>query len=339
MEFRDYYQTLGVSKNATDKDIKAAFRKLARKYHPDINPGDKQAEERFKEVNEAYEVLSDPEKRRKYDELGANWKYYDQIKAQQGAPGAGGFGPGGVRYEYRNVSPDDLNDLFGGESPFSDFFNTFFGGSASGRPSGFGGFGGFGGFERQARSRKGGDLEHAVDISLEESFSGTTRTVRIQDASGRTREVEVKVPAGVRDGMRVRAAGQGEQGEGRGASGDLYLRVRVRPHPSFERNGDDLRTKVAVPWLTCILGGEVNVPTLTGRVALKVPPETQNGRVFRLRGQGMRKLGAADRGDLYVEVKAMLPDRISPEQRRLLEELARLERASRAGEPVGGGVR
>src|SRR5579885_1703306 len=185
MEFKDYYQTLGVSKNATDKELKAAFRKLARKYHPDINPGDKQSEEKFKEINEAYEVLSDPEKRKKYDELGANWKYYDQIKAQEAARGAGGFGPGGVRYEYRNVSPDDLNDLFGGGSPFSDFFNTFFAGGGSGRQSGFGGFGGF---ERQARGRKGGDLEHAIDISLEEALAGTTRTVRIQDASGRTRE-------------------------------------------------------------------------------------------------------------------------------------------------------
>jgi curved DNA-binding protein len=335
MEFKDYYQTLGVSRTATDKDVKAAFRKLARKYHPDINPGDKQAEEKFKEINEAYEVLSDPDKRRKYDELGANWKYYDQVKAAQGARGAG-YGPGGGRYEYRNVSPDDLDDLFGGGSPFSDFFNTFFSGGGSGRPSGFEGFGGF---ERRAGSRKGGDLEHAVDISLEEAFSGATRTVRIQDASGHAREVEVKVPAGVRDGMRVRAAGQGQKGEGGAASGDLYLRVHVRPHPSFERSGDDLRTKVAAPWLTCILGGEVNVPTLSGRVALKVPPETQNGRVFRLRGQGMRKLGSGERGDLYVEVKAMLPDRVSSEQRRLLEELARLERGSRAGEPVGGGVR
>ena len=337
MEFKDYYQTLGVSKNATDKDIKAAFRKLARKYHPDINPGDKQAEEKFKEVNEAYEVLSDPEKRRKYDELGANWKYYDQVRAAQGARGAGGFDPGGVRYEYRNVSPDDLNDLFGGGgSPFSDFFNTFFGGGGSGRPSGFGGFGGF---EPKARSRRGGDLEHAVDVSLEEAFTGTTRSVRIQDASGRTREVEVKVPAGVRDGMRVRAAGQGEKGQGGGCSGDLYLRVHVRPHPNFERNGDDLRTKVPVPWLACILGGEVNVSTLGGRVALKVPPETQNGRVFRLRGQGMRRLTSSDRGDLYVEVRAVLPDRVTSEQRRLLEELAGLGRGKRTGDPVGGGVR
>jgi DnaJ-class molecular chaperone len=333
MEFRDYYQTLGVSKSATDKDIKAAFRKLARKYHPDINPGDKQAEEKFKEINEAYEVLSDPEKRKKYDELGANWKYHDQVKAAQGARGGRGFGPGGVRYEYRNVSPDDLNDLFGGGSPFSDFFNTFFGGTGGARPSGFGGF------ERQAPSRRGGDLEQTVDISLEEAFNGTTRSVRIQDAGGQQREVELKIPGGVRDGMRVRAAGQGEKGQGGGASGDLYLRVHVRPHPSFERNGDDLRTKVPVPWLICILGGEVNVPTLSGRVSLKIPPETQNGRVFRLRGQGMRKLGSSDRGDLYVEVKAMLPDRVSSEQRRMFEEIARLERGGSRAEPVGGGAR
>ncbi len=223
MEFKDYYQTLGVSKNATHKDIKAAFRKLARKYHPDINPGDKQAEGKFKEVNEAYEVLSDPEKRRKYDELCTNWKYYYEVKAAQGA---GGFGPGGVGYEYRNVSPDDLHDLFGDGSPFSDFFNTFFGGGGAGRLSGFGDFGGV---ERQTRSGKGDDLGHAVDVSLEEAFNGTTGCVRIQDAPGHTREVEVKVPAGVRDGMRVRAAGQGEKGEGRLNSGDRGRSVRRGP--------------------------------------------------------------------------------------------------------------
>jgi curved DNA-binding protein len=330
MEFKDYYQTLGVSKQASQRDIKSAFRRLARKYHPDINPGDKQAEDKFKEINEAHEVLSDPEKRKKYDELGANWKYYEQYTRADQPQGAQEFRPGRVRYEYRTASPDDLRDLFGDDSAFSDFFSTFFGG---------GGGSSFGGGARQPPRRRGGDLEYTAEISLEEAFNGTSRTVRIKDASGCQRKVDVKIPAGIRDGMRVRAAGQGGQGRDGGPSGDLFLKVNLRPHPSFERRGDDLHTTASVPLLTCVLGGEVTLSTLSGSVILKIPPETQNGRVFRLRGQGMPKLGQTDRGNLYVEVQAALPKRLTADQRRLFEELASIEAGSSDNASVDGGVR
>ncbi|SRR5581483_9902620 len=324
MEFRDYYQILGVSKNASQKEINSAFRRLARKYHPDVNPGDKQAEEKFKEINEAHEVLADPEKRKKYDELGANWKYYEQAQragAGAGAPGGFGARPGPGRYEYRTVDEDELRDLFGDQNPFSDFFSTFFG-------SGGGGPAGGSPFARGARSRRGGDVEAVAEISLEEAFSGTTRVLQIQDATGQPRGVEVKIPAGIREGMRVRAAGQGQSGQGGGQSGDLFLVVRIRPHPLFERRGDDLHAKAQVQLTTCVLGGESQVPTLAGAVALKIPPETQDGRVFRLRGQGMPRLGEGGRGDLYVEVHVLLPQHLTAEQRHLFEQLARTEAAA-----------
>ncbi len=327
MEFKDYYQTLGVAKTVSDKELKQAYRKLARKHHPDVNPGDKSAESRFKEINEAYEVLGDPEKRRKYDELGANWRQYEQAQQQgQGFPGGGPFGggaPGGGAWNinmggpggYRTMSEEEMHDLFGNEDPFSDFFKTFFGGGGGPREAGG---------RRQARgprAQKGRDIEHEVELTLEEAYHGATRRVSIKQG-GHARSVDVRIPVGVKDGSRVRAAGEGESGGGGGASGDLYLRVRLKPHPVFERQGNDLHAKVSVPLTTAVLGGEAQVPTITGSVRLKIPETTQSGQVFRLKGHGMPAIGKPDdRGDLYATAEIQLPRVLTKEQRGLWEKL------------------
>ena len=322
MDFKDYYTTLGVSKTATDKEIKQAFRKLARKYHPDVNPGDKSAEARFKEINEAHEVLSDPEKRRKYDELGANWRAYEQ-----GAPGTDPFSrwnvnTGGGSSGYRTVSAEDLRDMFGTEDPFSDFFKTFFGGADEGGPERRGGRG------RGARARKGRDVEQEMDLTLEDAFQGVTRRLAIKH-DGHTRTVDVRIPAGVGDGSRVRVSGEGEQGGGGGGSGDLYLRIKLQPHQVFTRKGPDLHAKIRVPVTTAVLGGEADVPTITGKpLRLRVPPTTQNGQVFRLKGHGMPLSGKTqERGDLFATVEIELPKALTPEQREHFEALAKLEKA------------
>jgi curved DNA-binding protein len=322
LDFKDYYTTLGVAKTASEKEIKQAYRKLARKHHPDVNPGDKSAEAKFKEINEAYEVLGDAEKRRKYDELGANWRMYEQAQ-QQGQPwggspfGGGAYsvntGPGGAG-GYRTMTEEEMRDLFGNEDPFSDFFKTFFGGgaaSAGGRPRA----------GRATRIQKGRDIEHEVDLTLEEAFHGATRRMSIKQG-GHTRSVDVRIPVGVKDGSRVRAAGEGESGANGGTSGDLYLRVRIRPHPMFERKGDDLHSRVAVPVTTAVLGGEAQVPTINGAVRLKIPEMTQNGQVFRLKGHGMPAVGKPDdRGDLYATVDVQLPRSLTNEQREHYEAL------------------
>jgi curved DNA-binding protein len=322
MDFKDYYASLGVPKTATDAEIKRAYRKLARKHHPDLNPGDKTAEAKFKEINEANEVLSDPDKRRKYDELGANWRMYEQAQrdggGQPGGPGwSAHFGgqPGGATY--RTMTPEEMQELFGTDDPFSDFFHTFFGGS------GFGGAApGQAGRARQTRPRRGHDLESTVDLSLEEAFTGTTRRL-VMERDGKERTVDVRIPAGVKDGARVRVAGEGAPGATGGGAGDLYLTVRLRPHAKFERRGQDLYTRVPVPVTTAVLGGEVSVPTLIGStLRLKVPELTANGRVFRLRGHGMPTVGKPDeRGDLYATIDVQLPSSLSPEERRHYEAL------------------
>src|SRR5438105_1457693 len=306
MDFKDYYSTLGVAKTATEKEVKQAYRKLARKFHPDVNPGDASAEGKFKEINEAYEVLGDPEKRRKYDELGANWRLYEQAQ-QQGQPfpggspfGGGGFGGGGAGGEggtwtinmggpggYRTMSEEEMRDLFGNEDPFSDFFKTFFGGGS-----------GSAGQEERTRGRaprgqQGRDVESEAELTLEEAYHGAMRRVSMTQR-GHARSIDVRIPPGVKDGSRVRAAGEGETGSGGAASGDLFLRVRIKPHPVFERKGDDLHVKVPIPATTAVLGGEAQVPTITGSVRLKIPETTQPGQVFRLKGHGMPLIGKPD---------------------------------------------
>jgi curved DNA-binding protein len=324
MDFKDYYTTLGVAKTATEKDIKQAFRRLARKFHPDVNPGDKSAEAKFKEINEAYEVLGDPEKRKKYDELGANWRMYEQAGAQGGSPFGGGWNVnvGGGRGGYRTMTEDEMREMFGDANPFSDFFQTFFGGSAGAAEEARGG-------RRTGRARSrvqpGRDLEQEIELGLEDAVHGTMRRFSMS-VDGQERTFDVRIPAGVGDGSRVRVAGEGEPGIGGGKAGDLYLRIRLAPHDKFERKGRDLYTRVAVPFTTAVLGGEADVATLGGKsLRLKIPPTTQNGQVFRLRGHGMPAAGKKDdAGDLYATVDVQLPKTLTPEQRSHFEALQKL---------------
>jgi DnaJ-class molecular chaperone len=322
MEFKDYYSTLGVTKGATEKEIKQAFRKLARKFHPDVNPGDKAAESKFKDINEAYEVLGDPSKRKKYDELGANWRMYEQAEAQGGAnPFAGSWnvGGGGQGGGFRTMTQEEMEELFGNSNPFSDFFTTFFGG---GEPRGSTSRG----RHARGRQRQGRDLEHELELSLEEAHSGATRRLSLKH-DGHARTVDVRIPAGVGDGSRVRVSGEGEQGSGGAASGDLYLRIRLTPHPVFERKGRDLYVKVAVPASVAVIGGEAEVQTISGKSArLRIPPLTQNGQVFRLKGYGMPAIGKSNEvGDLYARVEAQLPTQVTPEERAHWEALAKTQ--------------
>jgi len=297
--YPDYYQVLGVPRGASEKEIKSAFRKLARKYHPDVNQGDAEAEARFKEINHAHEVLSDPEKRKKYDELGADWEHYDAWE-RAGRPGQPPFGAG-PQVRYQSMSPQELEDLFGG-SGIGDLFGGMFG-RTGGRSGGFG----------PAPQARGEDVEGSTEISLQEAYHGTTRTIEMATAAG-TRKVEVKIPAGIRDGARVRAAGQGVRGARGGVAGDLFIRVRVRDDTGFTRQGDDVRVTAAVPLHIAIAGGEVKVPTPAGKtVSLKVPAQTQNGKRLRLRGLGMPKLRGGGHGDLVAEVQVQIPTPPDPD--------------------------
>ena len=324
MEFKDYYATLGVTKAASEKEIKQAFRKLARKLHPDVNPNDKAAESRFKEINEAYEVLGDATKRSKYDELGANWRQYEQAQRAGtpdpfagwnvntgGAPGGGGF---------RTMTQEEMENLFGDSNPFSDFFTTFFGsaGPSAGAPRG--------GRGARPRARGGRDVEHELDLTLDEAYHGTTKRLALSHG-GAARTVDVRIPAGVGEGSRVRVPGEGEAGTSGGPAGDLYLRLRLAPHSTFERRGQDLHATVAVPVPTAVLGGEVEVPTMAGKtVRLKIPPFTQNGQVFRLKTYGMPARGSHAQGDLYAKVEAQVPTALTPEEREHYTALAKLQK-------------
>jgi curved DNA-binding protein len=324
MDFKDYYSALGVAKTASQKEIKAAYRKLARKHHPDVNQGDASAEGRFKEINEAYEVLGDPDKRKKYDELGANWRQYEQ---QGGAPGGGnpfggGFNPGEAG-GYRTVTQDDLNDMFGGGHPFSDFFETFFGGARqAGEPQGRG-------RTRARAARPGRDVEQEIELSLEDAYHGAMRRFSIQH-DGEARSVDVRIPAGVSEGSRVRVSAEGERGSGGGKPGDLYLRIRLAPNAQYERKGRDLYARVPIPLTTAVLGGEAEVKTLGGKsLRLRIPPTTQNGQVFRLKGQGMPVSGKKDEhGDLYATADVQLPKQLTAEEREHFEALRQLRSES-----------
>ena len=294
--FRDYYEVLGVDRSASAEDIRRAYRKLARQYHPDVNK-DHGAEDRFKEVAEAYEVLRDPEKRERYDRLGANWKAGDDVS---GAEGFGGFAQqNGFR---------DVHVEFGG-GDFSDFFEGLFsarGARGSRRSSAFEGF-----------SMRGGDHEAELELSLEEAARGGKRRISLGDG----RDYEVNIPAGVRDGQRIRLAGEGGPGMSGGPSGDLFLRVRIKPHPRFRVEGRDLYVDLPVtPW-EAALGAEVEVPTLDGKTRVRVPPGSSTGRKLRLRNQGLPG-PRGGHGDLYATVKVEVPKRPSAEERELFESLA-----------------
>ena len=296
--FKDYYAILDVPRSATEKEIRTAFRKLARKHHPDVNQGDKAAEDRFKEINEANEVLSDPEKRKKYDELGPRWQEYEQWE-RAGRPGPNPF-QSNEQFGYRTVSPDEFEGMFGTRAPFSDFFQQFFGGGEA--PEGF-----TSGRQRRRVARRGPDVEGETEISLEDAFAGSALTVDLSSTDG-PRRVEVKIPKGIHEGARVRATGQGGAGRGGGPRGDLFIRVHIRPHHVFTRSGDDLSVRARTPLATAIAGGVVGVPTLRGTTAqLSIPPGTQNGARLRLRGLGMPHLKGDGAGDLLAPVEVRLP--------------------------------
>jgi len=299
MDYKDYYQILGVSRNASENEIRKAYRKLAMQYHPDRNPDDKQAEERFKEINEAYQVLNDPQKRAHYDRVGnaySNWQ-------QRG--GQGGFdwsqfvrgAPGGTR-----VNVEDFSGGFG-DDLFSDFFRSIFGG--------MGGMGGTAG--RSARGNPA--YQQQAEISLEDAFKGTTLQIQTEG-----KRKQVKIPPGVRTGSKVRVAGAGPNGM------DLYLIVQVKDHPTFERKGNDLHTSAKVNVFTAILGGEAEVETMTGKVKLSIPAGTQPEQVFRVAGRGMPHLKSPNtKGDLFVRLKVEIPRYLSSKQRELLEEASKLK--------------
>lgn len=314
MQYRDYYQILNVSKNASQEEIKKAYRNLAREYHPDVNPDDPKAEEKFKDINEAYQVLSDKDKRDKYDRFGSQWKQYQQTGgraedfdwSQWAAQGQRGGS------QYRTVTQEEFEQMFGGGlGGFSDFFETLFGGMSGARtarrPTGP---------AAQRGQIRGRDIEHPVTITLEEAFHGTTRLLTFEDG----RRIEASIPPGVKSGSKIRLSGQA--GSGAGQSGDLYLKIKVRPHHNFERKGDDLSVDQPVDFFTALLGGETTVSTVDKSVKLTIPPETDSGKTFRLKGLGMPKLNKPDqRGDLYATISVQVPKNLSAEQKEQFESL------------------
>jgi curved DNA-binding protein len=295
VQFRDYYETLGLSRQASDDQIRAAYRKLARKYHPDVNPGSKEAEEKFKEINEAYSVLSDPQKRKQYDELGQNWKAGAEFRPP---PDWGRD----VRVEFGDVT---------GVGDFSDFFESIFGGArqrAGRRGAGF--------------ATRGRDLEAQLRIPLEEAHRGTTRTIAVRSPDGKQRSIRVTIPAGVADAELLRIPNEGEQGAGGAPPGDLFVTVRLEPHALYKvLDGGNIQVDLPVtPW-EAALGAQVRVPTLDGPVELTVPPNTQAGQRLRLRGQGMSRKGGG-RGDQYAHIQIVNPPSLSPTERELFQKLA-----------------
>lgn len=327
MDFKDYYASLGVSPEADEKTIKKAYQKLAKKYHPDVNPDDKEAEAKFKESTEAYQAISDPEKRRKYDELRQD---YQQWQTRGGRGGRGDFDwsrwqsnpSGGTQTNTYTMSPEEFAEMFGGSGRaggfsgmggegFSDFFSTLFGGSG-GEARGFGG--GFSG----DRARAGQDLEVEVQVTLEEAYEGTTRVIRTGE-----KQIEAKIPKGVRTGSKVRLTGQGGPGISGGPGGDLYLNITVSQHPRFVRDGDDLRANLPIDFYRAVSGGEVSIRTFSGEVLLKIPPLSQSGKKFRLKGKGMPNLEQPrQHGDLFAELSIVLPEGMSEQEIAALRDLS-----------------
>ena len=358
MEYKDYYKILGVSKNASTEEIKSAFRKLAKKYHPDVNPGNKQAEQRFKEINEAHDVLADTEKRQKYDQLGSDWERIarDQQYARQ-------------YYGQARSSPqwEEIRFGDGGDTDFSDFFATFFGGEDI-----FSSLGGFGGqrFTTRSRPQRGSDIEEVLEITLEEAFNGTTRLLQLQTSetcptcqgngmisrvSGSrqrmaepcpecggtgtitrqsTKRLEVKIPRGVTQGSKIRLAGQGNPGQRNAPAGDLYLNIKINQHPVFEIDGHNLRMEIPILDYEAVLGAEISLQTLSEPVSLKIPAGTQSGTIMRLRGQGLPASNNKSRGDLLVKIKIIIPENLNDREKKLVTELKDLRQQRGADNKV-----
>lgn len=314
MEYKDYYKSLGVGKDASQEEIKKTYRKLALKYHPDKNPNNKAAEEKFKEIAEAYEVLKDPEKRKKYDKLGANWKQYQDAGAYQSA----GQGPGGFRYEYygpgqggSRYSGSGFEDMFGGAGGgFSDFFEQFFGG----------GFQQAGSQRRQARPRKGQDFEAQLNIDLTEAYFSTSRMINLDG-----KKIKINIQPGVKDGQVLRVKGKGGKGAQGGEAGHIFLKVNIKPHSLFKRKDDDLYLTIPLDFYTAILGGKVNVPTMNGNVSITIPKGTQGGKTFRLKGKGMPLFSDKKKyGNLFVKIKIEIPEKLTKEELELIEKASQI---------------
>ena len=302
MEYKDYYKVIGVDKNASQDEIKKAYRKLALKYHPDKNPGDKVAEEKFKELNEANEVLSDPEKRKKYDELGDQWHHFQQAGGNDSQFNWNQWQQAGGGQSYYG---GDASDMFGG-GDFSDFFTNIFGG--------MGGAGGRGRSRQRSASYRGQDYETAMEISLED---GTSRLLQLDD-----KKIKISTKPGTKDGQKLRIKGKGGEGVGGGPAGDLYLNIHVKPHHLYTRDGDNLTYKLKIDLFTAVLGGKVEVPTFTGPVNVKIPPGTQNGKKLRLKGKGMPVYGKPGNfGSMLVDIDVKLPEDLSGEEKELFEKL------------------
>lgn len=305
VKYKDYYATLGVQRSATEQEIKASYRKLARQFHPDTNPGDKSAEEKFKEIAEAYEVLKDPEKRKRYDMLGANWKAGADFNPP---PDFGGFS-----FDFGG---------FGKSSPFSEFFEQIFGppgasGQGTGRPF------------SQTRTNdpsKGLDQEAEIELTVEELARGAARNIQVTKPGQGSKNLQVKIPAGVRPGSKVRVPGEAATGTPGGKAGDLYLRVKVKPHPTFTLDGDNIVSELKISPALAVIGGEVSVETLDGQVHINVPALSQTGRMLRLRERGLPKLKQSVRGDHLVRLKVDIPKQISEEEKELYQRLLDLEK-------------
>lgn len=302
MDYKDYYDILGIDRKAVEKDIKKAYRKLARKYHPDVNAEDPTAQAKFIEINEAHEVLSDPEKRKQYDQFGSRWQQHQQTGGRpEDFSWEKNDSTAKRNHTYRTINPDDFSELFGSEARNSDFFENLFGKARQQRP----------------RPRQGNDLEHALDLTLNEAFHGIKRLLAWEDG----RKIHAKIPPGVKTGSRVRLKGQGSPGIDDGQPGDLYLLINILPDDRLHRDHNDLKTSVQADLFTMLLGGKLAVSGIDRTVTLDIPAKTRNGRIFRLKGMGMPKIEhPSDFGDLYVTVEVVLPENLTAGETSLVEQ-------------------
>lgn len=316
MDYKDYYDTLGVSRSASQDEIKKKYRKMAAKFHPDKNPNNKKAEAKFKEIGEAYEVLKDPEKRKLYDQVGSDWKSYQQAGANPNDFNWGRYA--GNRHQ-GNVN---FEDMFGGRqqgggSPFSSFFETIFGGGQHGNG---GAYGGQQAYTRSRASQRGRDAEAQLRVSLSEVITGAEKQLQINGE-----KVKVKIPAGIEDGKRLKLRGRGQQASAGGSKGDLYLKVQIEIPDGFEQKGKDIYQRVPLDLYTALLGGDLVVQTLDGRVKLNIPAETQNGKIFRLTGRGLPEFNKAKtRGNYYIKAEIKLPENLTDKEKELIKKLSEL---------------